>query len=132
MQDLGPGDLIAAAGNDLVHIHIGLGAASGLEDDQREFFRQLSGQHFVADAGDQRGAFLVQIAQIPVGKGGGFLQDGESLDDLRRHLMGADLKIIAAAFGLGAPVALGGNADFAHGIVFDAVFAHVLSPFIKA
>ena len=60
-------------GNDLVDIHIRLGAAARLPDHQGKLLVPLSGTDFLAGGGDNPGLLLRQLAQIGVGLGTGFL-----------------------------------------------------------
>ena len=60
VKKLFPCQLVSAVGNDLVHIHIGLGAASRLPYRQGEVAGKLSFPDLLRDSGDQLCALLVQ------------------------------------------------------------------------
>ena len=129
VQQLFACQLIAAVGNDLVGVHVGLRAGSGLPDDQREMVVQLAGRDLLTgllDDGELFGGHLFGLERM-VGARGGLLQDAEGMGDLARHRLKAhaDREILVAALGLCGPVFVGRNLDLAHGIMLDAVFHRV-------
>ena len=99
----------AEVGYHLVDVHVGLGAAAGLPDLQGELPVPLVVQYLVAGGGDPAAPVLVQTAQLPVGQGGRLFQQGEGTDDLLRHPLDADGKVLQAPLCLGAPAVLGGD-----------------------
>ena len=54
------GQLDGAVRDDLIGVHVGLRAAAGLPDDQREVRVELAGDHFVGGAHDEIATWLVQ------------------------------------------------------------------------
>ena len=128
MDDLLAEDLVGAIGDDFVDIHVTLGAATSLPDDEREVVVKLAGKDVVAGGNDAACALFVKVAKLAVGQCGSLFQDGKSANDLDRHLLDAYLEVFKAALGLGAPVFVGWDLDLAHRVVFDTVFhlQHVL------
>ena len=54
---------MAAVGNDLVDVHVGLRAAAGLPDAQREMLVEPAGNHFVGRGDDEIGFVLGQAGR---------------------------------------------------------------------
>ena len=125
------GDLIAAVGDDSAGVHVGLRAAARLPDNQGEMVVELAGDHFIAGGADGLDALIVHALglDLVVGEGGGFLEDAESVRDLARHDLNADLEVFVTALRLRGPVAVGGHLHLAHRVAFDAVF-HARTPSI--
>ena len=107
-------------GNDLVDVHIGLGAAAGLPDHQGELLVPLPRPDLTAGLGDGAGLGLGELAAAGVGPGAGLLQVGKGGDDLSGLALAADAEILQAALGLGTPMVVRRDGDFPHGVVFDA------------
>ena len=59
MQKLSARDLIAAVGNDLVAVHVGLRAGAGLPDDEREIAVKLALKGLVRRLNDGVGTAVV-------------------------------------------------------------------------
>lgn len=74
-------------GDDLVHIHVGLGTGTSLEDDEREFVDELARDDLVSGLLDVRGNIGGKAISL-VNSSGGLLEDTESLDKGRRHSLG--------------------------------------------
>ena len=117
-----PGEGVCPVGDDLVDVHVGLGARAGLPDHQ--------GEVLLGGPGDDRELLFRHLPgqQRPVGPGRGQLQDAEGRDDLVRHglVPDPDGEVFHAALGLGAPEAVGGHRHLAHRIVLQSA-CHVLS-----
>ena len=107
-------------GNDLVDVHVGLGAAAGLPHHQGELVIPPPRPDLGAHGGDGPGLLRRQLAAVRVGLGTGLLQIGKGGDDLLRLALAADLEVFQAPLGLGAPVMLRRDSNLAHGVVFDA------------
>ena len=92
---------------------------------------ELARDDLVGNLNDQIALFLIQKFQLDIGHGCGLFQDAERLDELSRHGVppGPGLEILQGPLGLGPPVAVRGDRDFAHGIFFDASLSHWDSPF---
>ena len=115
-----PAISMARLRDDFVDVHVGLRAAAGLPDAQREMVVELAGDDFVGGLGDERGFFGGQLAEILVDQRGGFFEDAEGADQLGRHGVLADGEVDERAGGLRAVVAVGGDFDLAHGVGFGA------------
>jgi hypothetical protein len=72
--------LDCAIGDHLVSVHVGLCAGARLKHDQRKFAVPTAVDHLLRGTHDQVDFFPGKLAQLPVGKGGAFLQDAESAD----------------------------------------------------
>ena len=131
VQQLLPRDGVAPPGNDLVGIHVGLGAGAGLPDHQREVVGKLSGDHLIRRGGDGGQLLLSHLfgTKLGVCLGGGLFQNTEGVDDLLWHslLTHANGKILVGPLGLGPPVFVRGDLHIPHGVVFDAI-VHVVPP----
>ena len=114
----GHAPLRGQVGDDLVDVHVGLGAAAGLPDHQGELLVPLPGPDLGADLGDGLRLLRRQFTGLGVGPGAGLLQVGEGGNDLPGLALAADLEMLDAALGLGAPVMLRRNGDGPHGVVF--------------
>ena len=120
-----PGQLfVGDPGDHLVHIHIGLRAAAGLEDGQRELIIVLA-------PADRLGRILDGIAQLyvqsvgAIDARGGLFDSSLRMDDLQRHpLMLGKGEVLQAALRLRPPVSLGGDFDGPDGIGFGACLGH--------
>jgi len=107
-------------GDDLIDVHVGLGAAAGLPHHQGELPVPPAGADVPAGGGDGLGLLGRQLAHVGVGPGAGLLQIGEGGDDLLGLALAADAEILQAALGLGTPMVVRRDGDLAHSVVFDA------------
>ena len=118
MAELLSGKLICAIGNDLVGVHIGLGAGSCLPDDQRELFHQIAGNHLITCRFDHFEFFIRHTFRYEsvIGLRGSFFQNSERMNDLCRHRLDthADRKILMTALCLCAPQSVCGHLHFTH------------------
>ena len=112
--------LDGAVGDDLIRIHVGLGAGPGLPDDKGEVLIELAVDHFVGGLDDGLAEFLVELAEGHIGFGGRFLDDAERAHDGGGLFFPADLEIAEAALGLCAPVLVARDLDFPHCVGFSA------------
>ena len=126
---LAPSQLDGAVADDLVGVHVGLGARTGLEDDQWELVIELSGDDFVSGLDDEVGDVARQLTQFLVGQCRGLLEGSESTDHVSAPDEGVttDLEVVKGALCLGAPVMLGGYFDLAHAVFLNAHLCHVAS-----
>ncbi len=62
---LAAGNFDRAVGDDLVHVHVGLGAAAGLPDAERELIIQLAGDDFVGRLDDKLRFVSREVCQDP-------------------------------------------------------------------
>ena len=120
--ELAAGKLDGAVGDDLVGVHVGLGARAGLEDHERELGVEVTGDDLIAGLGDELGDVGGQLAELGVGQGGGLLEDPQGLDHgaAPHEGLAADVEVVQAPLGLGPPVAVGVHLDGAHGVGFGA------------
>ena len=116
--------LDGAVTDDLVGIHVRLGARAGLPDHQREMVVQLAVDDLVGRVDDRVADGGVELAQRHVGLGGGALDDAQGADDGQRLLLPADLEVAEAALGLSPPVAVRSDLDGAEGVGFGAEAGH--------
>mmetsp|Transcript_122526 Transcript_122526/g.357787 ORF Transcript_122526/g.357787 Transcript_122526/m.357787 type:complete len:278 (-) Transcript_122526:47-880(-) len=110
---------IGNAGENLVHVHVGLRAAAGLEDHEGELRLQqvLARQNLLRRASDRRRNFRAQCASI--GLGSGLLQQQQRPDHALRNAVLADLEVLQRALCLRSPQGMLGNQDRAMGVVLD-------------
>ena len=114
------GDFDGAVGDDFVDVHVGLRAAAGLPDAQREMIVELAGNDFVGGLGDELGFFVGEFAEILIDEGGGFFEDAEGANQFGRHGVFADGEMDQGAGGLRAVVAVGWDFHLAHAVGFGA------------
>ena len=119
-------NFITAVRHNLIDIHVRRRSASGLPDDQRKIALQLSVQDLVAHLTDQLLPALIQLPESAVCDCRSFFQNRKCADDLLRHFLCADFKILIAALCLCAPVDICRHAHFSHRIMFDSVFHSLL------
>ncbi|KAI3478944.1 hypothetical protein L1887_59065 [Cichorium endivia] len=122
--ELAAEDLDGAVADDLVDVHVGLGARAGLEDDEGEVGVELAGDDLVGGLADGVSDLGVET-ELLVDGGGGLLEHAKGLDERLGHaLLGsANVKVLEGALGLGAPVAVGGHLERAEGVLFGAELA---------
>src|SRR6266851_4123387 len=114
------GDFDGAIGDDLVDVHVGLRAAAGLPDAQREVLVEFSGDDFISGLDNELGFFGGELAEILIDERGGLLEDAEGANELGRHGVLADSEVDERAGGLRAVIAVGRDFDCAHGVGFGA------------
>ena len=117
---------VSHVGDDLIGVHIGLGAGAGLPDNQWELVVAVPGDDLLAGLRNG-GKLLVRHflrANGGVGHGRRLFQIPEGSDDLLGHGFQAyaDGEVLHAALGLSPPEFIRGDPNLAHGIVFNAVF----------
>jgi hypothetical protein len=111
-------ELDGAVRDDLVRVHVALGAATGLEHHQREVLVELALDHLVGGPHDEVGDVGRQLAELRVRLGGTLLQDAQRTDDRAtpHERVAADREVVDAALGLSAPVLAGVDLQRAHGV----------------
>ena len=115
-----PGELAAPVREDLVDIHVELGPASAHPHVQRELIRMSAGKNFVRNSDNQ---VLFAVSEDPepvVDLGRGFFQHRISRNQLARHQVGADRKILERALGLSPPKFVGRNENLPVAVRFCA------------
>ena len=114
----GPFD--GAVGDDLIGIHVRLGAGAGLPDAEGKMGVQGAGDDFISGRGDHGAKTGGHFPEVGIDQGAGFFENPEGADQGTGHHIAADGKILQGALRLGTPVGRGGDFDGAHGIGFGA------------
>ena len=114
------GKLDGAIGDDFVDVHVGLRAAAGLPDAQREMIVQFAGDYFIGGLNDQLGFFCRKFAEVLIDQCSGLFEHSEGADEFGGHGVFADSKVNQRARGLCAVVTVRGNFHFAHAVGFGA------------
>jgi len=113
-------DFNGAIGDDFVDIHVGLRAAAGLPNAQREMLVEFSSDDFIGGLGDERALIRRKFAEVLIDERGGFFEDTEGADQLGRHDVLADSEVDERAGGLRAVIAINRHFDLAHGVGLGA------------
>lgn len=113
---------IRAVGDDLIGVHVGLRAGSGLPDDEWKMICQFSRGDFACRPRDCATASPVDDFKFRIRERGGFFLETDRTDHFFRHAFAADGEVLQAALGLRAPVFVGGYAYFAHAVPLDTEF----------
>ena len=90
--ELASEELNGAVGDDLVDVHVGLGAGTGLPNNQGKVVQELALDHLVGGLDDGLTNSLVE-AVGHVDGGGSALQDTEGLDERLGHALGGSTNI---------------------------------------
>src|ERR1700722_3373409 len=122
------GELAAAIGNDLVHIHVELGTAARHPDVQREHVMVPAGENLVARLGNETVDLIVEPLARVIRVGCAFLQDGVCRDHLARNQIGAYAEMLQRPLRLRSPELVGRYFDLAETVGFGAYIAHCISP----
>ena len=123
----GAGEFVGAVRQHFVHVHVGLRAGTGLPNDERELAIEFARQHVVSGADDEIGLLLLDAAEASVGLRGGFFDERHCVNERARQGFAADFEVLVAALRLRAPVGVGRDLYFAHGVVFSTC-GHVCLP----
>ena len=113
---------VGAVGDHLVHVHVGLGAGSGLPDDQRKLLVEFAVDDFLRGLDDRFSAPRIERSKLAIGLRRRAFDDRQRPDKRARHAFFADTEIIAGAFGLRAPIAFGRDFDRSEAVGFGAGF----------
>ena len=104
--------LVGAPGDHLVGIHVRLGAAAGLPDDQRELPVEIAPCNFLRRLLDRFGQLGVEPADPRIDPRRGLLDEPQRVDDFARHpLAWSEREIADRPLGLGAPIRIAGDVD---------------------
>ena len=120
MQHALAGNLVAAVGDDLVDVHVGLRARTRLPHLERELPVELAGKNLITCLRNELAGARGQHAKLDVGLGRRLLEDGERPHDLDGHRLGADAEVLVAALGLRAPQGTCRHLHVTHGVVLYA------------
>ena len=115
----GAGEFVGTVRQHFVHVHVGLRAGTSLPDDERELAIEFASEDVISGADDEVGLFLLDAAEASVGLRGGFFDERHCVNERARQGFAADFEVLVAALRLRAPVGVGGNLYFAHGVVFS-------------
>src|ERR1700752_333466 len=117
------GEFDRAIRDHLVGVHVGLRAAAGLPNAQRKVAVEFAFDHFVAGLDDQFGFVRRKFSEFLVDQRGGLFEYSECANHFARHAIVADVEVVQRAFGLRAPVAVGGYLDGSHRVGFSSSFS---------
>jgi hypothetical protein len=106
--------------DDLVRVHVGAGAAAGLEYVERELLVVLTTGNLQRGIGDGGGNVFRQQVQFGVGARRGGLDQRDGGDESRGKRRAAQLEVAACALGLRAPQRIGGDFDVTEAVVLCA------------
>ena len=117
---LGPhdttGQLDGPVRDHLVGVHVGLGAAPGLPDAQREVVIELTFGYLGRRLLDEDGQLVTELAQVAVHLGRGTLEDAEGPDDRLGHGLGADVEVMQRALCLCPPIPVRRDLYLSHAV----------------
>ncbi|MNZ88870.1 hypothetical protein D3C78_1077720 [compost metagenome] len=113
------GQLVGAPGNHFIDIHIALGAAASLPDDEWKLVIELAVEHFIGSLLDQPGNVGRQVAVAVVDACGGFFDHRQGMQNGQGHAFLADGEVDQRALRLGTPIGLLRNFDLAQAVSFD-------------
>src|ERR1700754_3113273 len=115
----------------LVGVHVGLGAAAGLPNAQWKVAVEFAFDHFVASLHDQFGFVRRKFSEFFVDLRSGFFEYSERANHLARHPIVANVEVVQRAFGLRAPVAVGGYLDVSHRVGFSSGFGRLFRGILR-
>ena len=123
-SDDAAGDLDRPVGDDLVGVHVGLGARPGLKYDQRKLVVELAVDDILSCMDDEFGLLLRQLPELEVRQRRAFFQEAERADHRPAPAvpLGADREVEPGALGLRAPQVFRRHPNFAERVFFDAKF----------
>ena len=124
---LAAGQLNRPIGDDLVRVHIRLGAGAGLKHDQGKMIVELAGDHLVRGPDNQINLLLGKLAEFTVGQSRPLLEYPERPDNGpgKAKPLHANREVVARAFGLSAPIAVCGYLNGSHAIRFRSGLWHI-------
>ena len=108
--------LDATIGDDFVHIHVALCAASGLPYVQRKVLIELTGDHLIRNLEDQFGLLFRQMPEALIDQCSRFLNVAVCMVDLDRHAVVADREMDERTLCLGPPKAICRHLYLSHGV----------------
>ncbi len=106
----------------LVGVHVGGGAAAGLENVHDKLSVVIARSHGIGSLLDGCGQFGRQLAQPPIHSRGGALDQPQRADEGPRKTQPADRKILNRPLRLRAVQRIGGDAHLAHRVALNTVF----------
>ena len=116
--------LDGAVGDNLIGVHVRLGAGPRLPDGKREVVVQLAFGDFQSGLGDGVGQFRLNIVEALIGQGRRALDDAQCADQRHRHGFRANREIDQGAGRLGAEEFIGRDFQGTKAVGFCAHLAH--------
>ena len=113
-------DLVGAAGDHLVGVHVGGGPGAGLEDAQDELVVEAAGEHLRRRLGDRPGNLGGEQPELAVHHRGRSLDAGHGADEVTRHARPADRQVRRRTRGLRAVIGLRRDPDRAQRVLLLA------------
>jgi hypothetical protein len=107
-------------GEDLVGVHVGGRAGTGLEDVNGEIAVVLSGSHFIVSVVNGLGQLSVEHPELCVCQGSRFLDPGQSLDVRALQSLAGNGEVLHCTLRMRAVQGVHGDADFSHLVMFNA------------
>ncbi len=117
-----------AIGNDLISVHVRLGAGTGLPDDEREVVVELALKDFASGLNDRLTARFVERTLCHIGLRAGLLNHAKRADNGDRLLFPPNREVDNRALCLRAPIFIGGNFERTKAVGFGAGIGHCAAP----
>src|SRR5690606_41401886 len=119
--------LVCAACDHLIDVHIALGAAPCLPDDERELIVEFASDDVFHCRFDRLGLFGRRPV-APVDPRRSLLDERERVDDLDWHALArAEGEVLDRPLRLRAPIGAARDCDFSEAVAFDPCLAHPAS-----
>src|SRR5258705_8899310 len=112
------GELAAAVGDHLVHVHVELRAPSCHPNMEGKHVRMASWEDLITGLNDQLGALVVEPPAGMIGISGGFLQNGVRADHLARDQILPDAEMFKRSLGLRSPQCVAWHIHFTEAVSF--------------
>ena len=112
-------------GDDLIGVHIGRGTGAGLEYVDGEGVVMLALGDFGGGSNDGIGLIRIQLAGILIYLSAGCLKQAKGANLCIFQATAGNREVVHCALGLCTPQGICRNLNFAHGVMFNAVFSHV-------
>src|SRR5436853_7888421 len=126
---LAAGDLYRAVRDNLVRIHVGLRAGTGLPNAQRKMRVELTVDHLVRCLDDQFHLVLRQLSKLEIDYRRGLFQNAECANDLSRHYIETYIEMNERTLSLRSPIYVRRHLDLAHRVGLDTCFCALLDSF---
>ena len=117
------GQFDGPVGDDLVDVHVRLGAAAGLPDAEGEVVVELALRHFRGGLGDPTRLVFGEKAELGIGEGAGLLEQAKRVDERGGHAVVGNVEVVKGAFRLGPVIPVGRHLDFTHRVGFCPLLA---------
>lgn len=117
-------DLLGAVGDDLVGVHVGRGAGTGLVGIDWKVFVVLSFEDFAGHFFNQGGLGGINDTEFAIGACGGQFDEAVGMNHQGINRAVGYRKVKDCALGGGSVEGFNWDGHFSHGIAFDACFGH--------